>query len=231
MDYMYTLNKRKTCFSMNKNMQNSYLMGCMISTKTGYDYCIGNLLLCRKDFKKIHSIGNLHLSRIQTRLENDPAFFSKVHHGRESGPLKNTTLSSMCDLFSKHAECITDRDTIHIPDNFTKREIYNLYKEYDEGVEGNGNFITYAYFTRIWKKRFNNVCIPKNSRIGVCSICDTLKSRRDQSKGVERGMYLLFFFLNWIVINYENILSIFSFYVMCRFHSQSTSRTSKSTIK
>jgi hypothetical protein len=42
-----------------------------------------------------------------------------------------------------------DRDTIHIPDNFSKREIYNLYKEYVEGVEGNGNFITYAYFTRI----------------------------------------------------------------------------------
>jgi hypothetical protein len=42
-----------------------------------------------------------------------------------------------------------DRDTIHILDNFSRREIYNLYKKYVEGVEGNGNFITYAYFTRI----------------------------------------------------------------------------------
>ena len=89
-----------------------------------------------------------------------------------------------------------NRDTIHIPDNFSRREIYNLYKGYAEGVEGNGSFITYAYFTRIWKKQFNNVCIPKKSRMGICSICATLKSRRDKSEGVERGMYLLYFFLN-----------------------------------
>jgi hypothetical protein len=44
---------------------------------------------------------------------------------------------------------MSDRDTIHIPDNFSRREIYNFHKEYVEGVEGNGNFITYAYFTRI----------------------------------------------------------------------------------
>jgi hypothetical protein len=149
MDYMYALNKRKTYLSMNNSMQNSYLMGCMISTNIGYDYCIGNILLCRTTLKKIHSIGNLRLSRIQARLENYPSFYSKVHHGRESRPLKNTTLSWMCNLFSKHGECMPDRDTIHIPDNFSRREIYNLYKVYDEGVEGNGNFITYAYFTRM----------------------------------------------------------------------------------
>jgi hypothetical protein len=50
-----------------------------------------------------------------------------------------------------------DRDTIHITDNFSRRKIYNLYKTYVEGVEINGNFITYAYLTRIWNKQFNNV--------------------------------------------------------------------------
>jgi hypothetical protein len=101
-------------------------------------------LISPKDFIKIfyfaerlHSIGNLRLSRIQKRLEKDPSFYSKVHHGRESGPLTNTTLSWMRDLFSKHGECMSDRDTIHIPDNFSRRKIYNLYKEYAEGVEGN----------------------------------------------------------------------------------------------
>jgi hypothetical protein len=64
-----------------------------------------------------------------------------------------------------------------------------LYKGYPEGVEGNGNFITYAYFTIIWKKQFNNVHIPKKSRMGICSIC----ARRDKYEGAERGMYLLFF--------------------------------------
>ena len=91
-----------------------------------------------------------------------------------------------------------DRDTIHMLDNFSRREIYNLYKGYVEGVEGNGNFITYAYFTRIWKKQFNNVCIPKKSRMDICSICATLKSRIDKSEGQKEVCiyYFVFFKLN-----------------------------------
>jgi hypothetical protein len=141
---MYSLSKRKTYLSMIKIMKNSYLMGCMISTITVYDYLIGNILLCRKDFKKIHSIGNLRLSRIHTRFEKYPSFYSKVHHGRESGPFTNTALAWMHDLFSNHGDCMIDRDTIHIPDSFSRREVYNLYKGYDEDVEGKGNFITYV---------------------------------------------------------------------------------------
>jgi hypothetical protein len=108
--------------------------------------------------------------------------------------ITNTTLSWMLDFFAKHGECMPDKDTIHIPDNFSRRKIYNLYKEYVEGVEGNVNFITYAYFTTIWKKQFSNVHIPKKSRMGVYNTCATLKSRRHKFEGVERGMYLLFCF-------------------------------------
>jgi len=75
---------------MNKSMQNSYLVGCMQSAKSGYGYRIGNFLLCRKAFKRIHSIGNIRLSRIQLRLEKDPSFYSKSDHGREYGPLTNS---------------------------------------------------------------------------------------------------------------------------------------------
>jgi hypothetical protein len=75
-DYMFASKKRKIYFSMNKSMKKPYLVGCMISTKTYYDYYIGNILLCRKAFKKFHSIGNLRLSRIETRLENDHTFYS-----------------------------------------------------------------------------------------------------------------------------------------------------------
>jgi hypothetical protein len=98
-DYMYALNKRNTYLLMNKRIQNSYLMGCMISTNTGYEYRIGNILLCRKDFNFFYLIGNLCLSIIQTRLEKEPSFYSKVHHGRESGPLTNTKFSWIHDFF------------------------------------------------------------------------------------------------------------------------------------
>ena len=81
----------------------------------------------------------------------------------------------MKDFFSKHGECMPNRDTINIPNNFSRQEIYNLYKEYAGGVEGNGCFITYSYFMRIWKNKFNNVCIPKKTRMGICSTCASLK--------------------------------------------------------
>ena len=74
MDFNFALEKRKTYMSMNKSMQNSYLVGCMQSTLAGYDYHIGNVLLWRKAFKMLHSIGNCRLSRIQDRLERDPTY-------------------------------------------------------------------------------------------------------------------------------------------------------------
>ena len=80
----------------------------------------------------------------------------------------------MRDFFSKHGESIPNRETIHIPDNFLRQETYSFYKEFFQEVEGNNNFIRYACFTRLWKIEFNNVCVPKRSRMGVCSICDPL---------------------------------------------------------
>ena len=82
-----------------------------------------------------------------------------------------------------------NRETIHIPDNFTMQEIYNFYKDYVQGGQGNHNFIIYAYFTRVWKNKFNNVYIPNRSRIGICSTCASLKERRDRSEWIERGMF------------------------------------------
>ena len=75
MDFKFALDKRKRYFSMNKSMQNSYLVGCMQSTLSGYDYHIRNLFMGRKAFKMFHSIGNFRLSRIQENLEKDPTFY------------------------------------------------------------------------------------------------------------------------------------------------------------
>ena len=93
MDLKFSLEKRNNYLSMNKSMQNSYLVGCMKSTLAGYDYHIGSLLLCRNSIKMIHSIGNFRLSRIQDNLEKDPTYSSEVRHKRDFGPLENTAMS------------------------------------------------------------------------------------------------------------------------------------------
>ena len=75
--YNYSLEKMKAYLLMNKNMQNSYLVGSVMSTKAGYDYRIGSTFLCIRAFKRIHSNGNIQLWKIQRRLEKDPTFYSK----------------------------------------------------------------------------------------------------------------------------------------------------------
>ena len=84
-----------------------------------------------------------------------------------------------------------NRENIHIPNNFSRHEIYNLYKAFVQEAEGNNNFIRYAYFTRLWKIDFNNVCIPKRLRMGVCIICTSLKQRRDRKCYVSKNFLLL----------------------------------------
>ena len=98
----------------------------MQSTVAGYDYHVGNVLLCRKAFKMLHSIGNCRLSRIQENLENDPTYYSEVRYKREVGQLPKTVMSWMKEFFSKHGECLPNTDTTHIPDNFSRREIFML---------------------------------------------------------------------------------------------------------
>ena len=78
MDFKFALEKRKRYLSTNKSMQNSYLVGCMQSTLSGYDN--GSLFISRKALKMFHSMVNFYLSRIQENLEKDPTFYSEVRH-------------------------------------------------------------------------------------------------------------------------------------------------------
>jgi len=85
---------------MNKSLQNSYLVGCMQFTLSGYDYQIRSLFICRNAFKMFHSMGHFCLSRIQENLEKDPTFYSEVRHKQQFGPLSNIAMSWMI-FFSK----------------------------------------------------------------------------------------------------------------------------------
>ena len=88
-----------------------------------------------------------------------------------------------------------NKDTIHILYNFSRREIFILYRDYAEFVEGVGNFIAYYYFTRLWKNEFNNGRILEKTRMGVCSTCASLKEKINKFQGVERGMRSKHYFL------------------------------------
>ena len=79
---------------------------------------------------------------------------------------------------------------MHLMDNYTRYEVFTLYKE--DMLESNEQFASYSHFSRLWKNFFNNVKIPKKVRMGVCSACANLKSRRQRATNSnEQGTRLL----------------------------------------
>eukprot|EP01018_Ginkgo_biloba_P010915 Gb_30936 [translate_table: standard] len=134
----------------------------------------------------LHSLGNSCLSRIQECLEKDPSFYSKANVPRTCGPTSNLAIIWLKDFISKHGEIMPNRDTIHIPDNFSKVEIFNMYKEHAIATEA--KHVSYVHFKRLWKDNFNNVRIPAKTRMGICSVCAELKARRAKLCGHERDL-------------------------------------------
>ena len=55
-------------------------------------------------------------------------------------------------------------------------------------------YIQYRHFNRLWRLQFNNVVIPRKVRMGVCSICATLKSMAKCRRSDEQ------------IKNYKNLL-------------------------
>ena len=98
----------------------------MQSTIEGYDYNIGNVLLCRKAFKMLYSIGNFRLSRIHDRLEMDITYYSEARYKREVGPFANTTKTWMKDFFSNHGG-VCQIKTQYIFQKIFRDEKYSCY--------------------------------------------------------------------------------------------------------
>ena len=77
-------------------------------------------------------------------------------------------------------------------DNFTRHEVYQEYK--DDMLLQDVPYVHYRHFNRLWRLQFNNVIIPRKVRMGVCSVCASLKSLEKGGKSYEE------------IQNYKNLL-------------------------
>ena len=99
-------------------------------------------------------------------------------------------VSWMENYFALNAEVLPTSEKMHLMDNYTRYEVFTLYKE--DILESNEKFASYSHFSRLWKNFFNNVKIPKKVRMGVCSVCENLKSQRQRAtNSSEQGTRLL----------------------------------------
>ncbi|KAL3676560.1 hypothetical protein R1sor_026508 [Riccia sorocarpa] len=82
-------------------------------------------------------------------------------------------------FFLSHCERQPADGKYHIPNNFTKKEVYDHYKTDMVQVR---ECLQYSSFKHYWVKFYQLVTIPTTNKFSVCDFCELYKSKRD--KGV-----------------------------------------------
>ena len=134
------------------------------------------------------------MGHVQRRL-------STFQNPRIVGVVGQHAISWMERYFRLNTDVMPTSGKLHLMDNYTRFEVYTLYK--DDMLDSCQQFTSYSHFTRLWKNFFNNVKIPRKIRMGVCSVCANLKSKRQNAQcSTERGtLQLLFFLLSFYLVN------------------------------
>jgi hypothetical protein len=176
--------------------RNVLLCSCLEKTLQGRTgYSVNGKRFCRTGFKKLYSVGNDRLQRVSQdiflRVKNE--VFSK-----EKSCLNLSFVQWMNTFLSINVESLPNKDIFHLPHNWTKKEVYNLF--IDNLLLREEATISYKYFCKLWKQEFSRVRIPKRSRFSTCRPSSQFKALRDKAtlqaeKSKSILMSLLFGFL------------------------------------
>ena len=98
----------------------------------------------------------------------------KKHLAGSKGLIGSHAIRWMEIYFSKQCDVMPTIGRLHLFDNFTRHEVYQAYK--DDMLLEIVPYVQYLHFNRLWRLQFNKVVIiPRNVRMGVCSVCASLK--------------------------------------------------------
>jgi len=164
--------QRKYYYGLTWSEKNVLLRGCMTkSTQGRTGYVINDKPFCRKGFKKMFSVGNGRLQRISEDI------FCRIVPGtfiKEKSSAQLALVQWLNDFFITNVESLPNKDIFHLPDNWTKLEIFEAFKI--ESLIREEASMTYSWFCRIWNLEFPRVRIPKRSRFSTCAPCTEFKA-------------------------------------------------------
>ncbi|KAL3684460.1 hypothetical protein R1sor_002482 [Riccia sorocarpa] len=135
-----------------------------------------NLTVCRKAFKIIFCVGNSRLQRLRLP-DKHPASIDTV--ARQPSAEAFILLEWLDSFFLSHCERQPADGKYHLPNNFTKKEVYDHYRTDMVQVR---ECLQYSSFKHYWVKFYPLVTIPTTNKFSVCDFCELYKSKRD--KGV-----------------------------------------------
>ena len=134
--------------------------------------------VCRKGFKSVFCVGNHMLTRL-TLLRNQNLEYPKPV-GKAITDASYVVQSWMKNFFETHCESLPNKEVVHLPDNYSKLEVYNLYKSTFVKMDSTVS-ISYRNWCKLWKKHFPLVKIPVVNRFSVCADCEEFKSIREKA--------------------------------------------------
>ncbi|KAH7365155.1 hypothetical protein KP509_18G011500 [Ceratopteris richardii] len=172
---------REKFLHLDSERQDIYLVSCMQMIednmsvmRVGFEYFFTQgMPCCRAAFKIAMGVGNFRIHRVQQGFLNGDLILDTFHVGTK-GSVGRHAMNWMMNYFSLHCEVMPTTGRLHLSDNFTHREVFQIYREDMENR--NEKYVLYRHFTRLWKEEFNNVSIPRKVRMGECSVCATLKN-------------------------------------------------------
>ncbi|KAL3694379.1 hypothetical protein R1sor_008030 [Riccia sorocarpa] len=134
------------------------------------------LTVCRKAFKIIFCVGNSRLQRLRLP-DKHPASIDTI--ARQPSAEAFILLEWLDSFFLSHCERQPVDGKYHLPNNFTKKEVYDHYRTDMVQVR---ECLQYSSFKHYWVKFYPLVTIPTTNKFYVCDFCELYKSKRD--KGV-----------------------------------------------
>ncbi|KAL3680098.1 hypothetical protein R1sor_023054 [Riccia sorocarpa] len=80
-------------------------------------------------------------------------------------------------FFLSHCQRQPGDGKYHLPNNFTKKEVYDHYKTDMSQMQ---SVLQYSSFKRYWRKYYPLFTIPTTNKFSVCDFCELYKSKRDK---------------------------------------------------
>jgi len=134
--------------------------------------------VCREGFKTVFCVGNHMLTRL-SKLKNQNLEWPKSV-GKAITDASYVVVSWMKNFFETHCESLPNKKVVHLPDNYSKLEVYNLYKSTFVKLDTTAN-ISYRSWCKLWKAHFPLVKIPAVNRFSACADCEEFKSIREKA--------------------------------------------------
>lgn len=124
-------------------------------------------------FCRTFCIGAVRFRNAKYRAAKDISWVPMPNVGRAPTSYALLCVQWLNAFILSCVERLPNREVFHIPDSYTKQEIFMDYV--GQQVTAGDSHVSYGYFCKLWQRDFRLVKIPKSNRFSVCQDCENIK--------------------------------------------------------